>query len=215
VEQNKLFSPVALKDSKGMENFTVLSGNYFKVAEELRGKSKISKEWKPTLNYVFPSVIMFVSSLEAFFSEYLALVLYSNKDHEELKRLKAQNPPYNDFGKWLKAIFENFNRQGSEIDYGGELFQNVIALKELRNSVAHYNPYFIEYTDWPKRLEQVLNKTKIEVINSGWVGNLNRPVVADWAYETIRNVIEEFCNVSGWENPFTADYPHGWETTQP
>lgn len=215
MDPNKLFTPKTLKDQEGMESFSALSGNYFKVAQELREKSKNNDAGMPGHYYVFPSVIMYVSSLEAFFSEYLALVLFSNKDDERVINLKAQNAPYNDFKSWLNEIFKIFNKSGMEIDYGGELFQNVYALKELRNSAAHYNPYFINHIDWPKRLQQVLNKSKIEVINSGWVCNLTTPVVSDWAYETIKGVIVTFSEVSGWENPFTQGFPNGWESHQP
>ena len=213
MDQNKLFSPKVLKHHEGMESFVSLSGNYFKVAQELREKSKRDKKGMPSHFYVFPSVIMYVSSLEAFFSECLALALFSNKGNDKLIQLKAQNHPYGDFKSWIEEIFLIFDVKRVEVDFGGELFQNLTALKELRNSAAHYNPDFIKHIHWPKRLRQVLNKSKIEVVNGGWVDNFSRPVVADWAYETIKSVIVTFCDISGWEDPFTRSYPFGWEST--
>lgn len=212
MNEDKTFSPKALKENGGLERFTVLSGNYFKIAQELRRKSRTNEIGMQGYHYVFPSVILYVSALEAFFSEYLALALFSNRNNGELIKLKSQQPPYNEFKSWLKKIFSIFN---TDLDTGGELFQNVIALKELRNSAAHYNPYFINHTHWPKRLEQVLNKSKVEVINSGWVSNLSNTIIADWAYETIKEAINEFCKISGWENPFQACYPAGWESVPP
>jgi hypothetical protein len=213
--KRKTFTPRALKDREGIQSYSSLSGNYFKVAQELRERSRINKEGMPGHYYVFPSVIMYVASLEAFMSEFLAFVRFSNENSLKLLALKKQSDQYADFKTWIREVFITFNRTGVEIDYGGEFFQNVIALKELRNSVAHYNPDFVSHAEWPKRLQQVFSKSKIDVLNSGWTTNFSRPEVADWAYDITKGTISEFCNTSGCQNPFQAEYPFGWESSKP
>ena len=128
-----------------------------------------------------------------------------------IDELKAQRPPYRDFKDWVRETFRLFDRRSLGIDTDSPEFQNLLALKELRNTTIHYNPAFIEHIYWPARLERALQRTKLEVLNAGWVTNFSRPEVADWARETVKAAIELFCDASGAENPFTADYPWGWE----
>lgn len=67
MNQIKIFFPPALKNNDGIESFTALSGSYFKVAQELRERSKTDKNERPGHFYVFPSVIMYVSSIRSVF----------------------------------------------------------------------------------------------------------------------------------------------------
>lgn len=196
------FTPRELKGRDGLVAISVLSRNYFTVAQDLRERSKYDQAERPGHYYVFPAVIMYAAALEAFFSELLALELYFSGGDKTLELLKNTNADFSDFKTWLREIFERYNRAQLDIDFGGELFQNVIALKELRNSAAHYNPRFISHIEWPKRLHQVLNKSRIDVLNSGWETNLSTPIIADWAYGVTKDTIETFCRASGNQNPF-------------
>jgi hypothetical protein len=121
-----------------------------------------------------------------------------------LDTLKAQRQPYQEFKEWVKEIYRQYDRAKVGIDPNSAEYQNLLALKELRNSVVHYNPSFIEYISWPARLEQALHRTKVEVLNAGWVANFSRVEVADWAHDSTKAAVQLFCRLSGAEDPFTA-----------
>jgi hypothetical protein len=169
--------------------------------------------------YVFPAVAIYIAAFEAFLQENLTFARARLEDSGDptitpilgnIDELKAQRGPFKD---WVGEIFRLFDRRGLGIDMASPEFQNLFALKELRNATIHYNPAFIEHIYWPARLEQALQRTKLEVLNAGWATNFSRPQIADWARETVKAAIELFCDASGGENPFTADYPSGWEST--
>lgn len=216
------FMPRPLSGRDPLKSFTSIAPSYFRVANELREKSHGGAKW-PGQYYVFPAVVMYMTAFEAFLQELLTLGRAKLEDSPDsattsilsiIDELKAQRGSYRDFKNWIKEIFRIFDRMGVGIDPNSAAFQNLLALKELRNSAIHYNPVFIEHIHWPDRLQRALQRTKLDVLNAGWVMNFSRPEVADWARETVKAAIELFCRVSGWENPFTTTACDGhlrWE----
>jgi hypothetical protein len=162
---------------------------------------------------------MYMSSFEAFLQEMLAISRTKSEGSAQpdtariigmIDELKNER----EFKKSTINTFRIFNRNNVTIRPSSAEFQNLFALEELRNAVIHYNPEFIEYAYWPVRLEHALQRTKIEVLNAGWVTNFSRPEIADWARETVKTAIGLFCDVSGCENPFTTTACDGqfrWE----
>lgn len=182
------------------------------VANHLRSLSNLGHGNLPDHYFVFPTVTMFVAAFEAFLQEQLELLRESeiaskglDKEFliEEFDDLKAQKPPFKEFKEWVKEVYKRFDRVGVGIDSNSDEYQNLLALKELRNSVIHYNPSFIENIYWPSRLEQALHCTKVQVLNAGWVTNFSRVEVADWAHDTVKRAVQLFCSKSGTEDPFT------------
>ncbi len=212
--------PLAGRDP--LKSFTSLAPNYFRVANELRDTAHRGAKW-PRHYYAFPAVVMYMAAFEAFLQETLAFARGRIEESADpatvallatIDALKAQRAPYQDFKEWIKEIYRLFDRKEADIDTNSPEFQNLLALKELRNSAIHYNPTFIEYIFWPARLEHALQRTKLEVLNAGWVTNFATPEVVDWARETVKGAIESFCSLSGAENPFTTTAGDGvfkWE----
>jgi len=102
-----------------------------------------------------------------------------------------------------------YDRTNGGIETKSVVYQNIIALKELRNAVAHYNPVFLAQTQWPANLIRVLHGAMPEIKNAGWVTNLSCVEVADWAHDTIKDAIVLFCEKSGALCPFTSEYGEG------
>jgi len=216
------FMPRPLAGSDSLKSFTSLAPNYFRVANELRDTAHRGAKW-PDHYYVFPAVVIYMASFEAFLQETLTFASARIGESTDpntktvlvtIDALKAQRAAYRDFKDWIKEIYRLFDPKGVGIDTNSPEFQNLLALKELRNSAIHYNPAFIEHIYWPARLEHALQRTKLEVLNAGWVTNFARTEIVDWARETVKGAIESFCRLSGAENPFTTTAHNGalrWE----
>lgn len=223
----KVFTPLALRDRESLASLSILSSSYFRVANELRAMAAADNSSWPGRSYVFPAVTMYTAAFEAFLQEHLALSAFhleksndaqNSCNLEHISDLKTQQRPYNDFKKWVKEIYRLYDSQGVGLDPNCDEYQNLLALKELRNSVVHYNPTFIQYASWPARLEQALHCTKLEVMNAGWATNFQQIEVTDWAHATVKGAIELFCIISGAENPFTTTDAEGmlnWEYVRP
>ncbi|MEO8158006.1 MAG: hypothetical protein ABI648_09435 [Betaproteobacteria bacterium] len=220
---SQTFTPRPLADQDPIKSPHILSGNYFKTAAEFRSMAADDKSRWPGHFYVFPAVVIYTAAFEAFLQEHLAFSRFhletsdsptKDADLERIDALKMQQKPYNDFKDWVKEIFRLYDPKNAGLDPNCEKYQNLIALRELRNSVIHYNPTFIEHAVWPARLEQALHRSKVQVMNAGWVTNFLRVEVADWAHATIRAAVELFSRITGAENPFTttdADGMLNWE----
>lgn len=194
-----------------MIGFTIISGAYFKVANDLRELARSGLNDRPGHFYVFPSIAMYMAAFEAFIQEHLAYSRYSvmrsdrpNTARElvKLDALKNQSGDYKVFKTWVKEVYRAYDQTGCGIDVNGAEYHDLLALKELRNSVVHYNPLFIEVASWPARLEQVLRRTKIEALNAGWVMNFSNSTVADWAHDSTKACVQLFCRISGAQDPF-------------
>jgi hypothetical protein len=221
------FTPRPLADREALPNLVVLSDNYFRVANEFRTMAATDRARWPGHFYIFPAITMYAAAFEAFLQEHLALSRFMIEDSEDAQKsihiehinaLKAQQRSYQGFKEWVKAVFRLYDPKGIGVDTACEEYQNLLALKELRNSIVHYNPEFIEYSVWPARLEQALHHSKLEVMNAGWVTNFRQLAVADWAHDTVRAAVELFCGMTGAENPFTttsADGTFNWEYVRP
>jgi hypothetical protein len=181
------FTPKPLRGVDAHRHFTSLAGPYFLVANELRENSRRGATLSGSY-YIFPAVAFYMAAFEAFLQENLTFARWHLEDSGDptttailgtIDELKAQRGPYQDFKCWVKEIFRRFDRRGLGIKTNSQEFQNLLALKELRNAIIHYNPVLIEHIHWPARLEQALRRTKLEVVNGGWVANFQSPVVAD------------------------------------
>jgi len=220
------FRPRPLRNREARASLSNLSGNYFKAANEFRAMAVTEGSRWPGHFYVFPAVTMYVASFEAFLQEHLALYRFHLERSDDARKathierinaLKAQQKPYRSFKEWVKGVYRLFDSKDVGLDTTCDEYQNLLALKELRNSIVHYNPAFIEYALWPANLERALQCSKIEVRNADWVSSFMRVEIADWAHETIRAAIELFCGISGVENPFTTTQADGmlnWESTK-
>lgn len=207
------FIPRALAKCDPIVTFTILSSNYYRVAWELHSSISSPRGDVPPNYYAFPAIMIYTSCMEAFFQEHLAFSRYKIESEdsndkaqriEEIDLLRESRSPYNDFKTWLREVFRIYDRNGVGIDTNSDEYQSAIALRELRNAVAHYSPALIEHTKWPKRIEPSLQRAKPQIINSDWVANFSSLEIADWAHETIQNLIVLFCQKSGAQCPFTS-----------
>jgi len=103
------------------------------------------------------------------------------------------------------------NRIG--IDTNGSIYKNLVALFKLRNAFIHYNPETIEHYKWPSKLIEAYKVLKIEKkeYNTNWVNEFCTIKIADWAENTIKSSIYEFCTKANSVNPFELPYPFNWD----
>jgi hypothetical protein len=196
-----------------MIGFTIISGNYFKVANHLLELAHTGRGDLPSHYFVFPAAAMFVAAFEAYLQEHLALLRRRVADSEEpdrdatlqhLDTLKAQGRQFGEFKDWVKEIYKIFDTAGKGLDTTSDEYHNLLALKELRNSIIHYNPSFVEHIDWPMRLEQALHKAKVEIMNAGWVTNFSQVAVGVWAHDSVKAAVQLFSRLSNAEDPFAV-----------
>lgn len=220
----KMFTPVALRDRGALKSLPILSISYFRVANELRAMASADNSSWPGHFYIFPAVTMYTAAFEAFLQEHLTLSAFrleqssDAQDTSNIEHISKLKSPDNDFKAWVKAVYRLYDPKGVGFDTNGDEYQNLVALKELRNSIVHYNPTFIQHALWPVKLEQALHRTKLEVLNAGWATNFQQVEVADWVHATVKGAVELFCNISGGENPFTTTEADGilnWEYVRP
>ena len=123
----KTFIPNELRNvSQKIESMRELSSSYFKVACELRDKACSERECIVPHCYVFPAVIMYVSSLEAYFNENLTLSSFRMDDEvlkEEVDKIKAGSGEYKTFGNRVKEIFKLYDKNNKGIDTSDLIFE--------------------------------------------------------------------------------------------
>ncbi len=208
------FIPRRLEDVDTLPGITVLSRTYFRVANELCENLNKGDGKHPGHFYVFPAVMLYSASIEAYFQERLSIARYLTHLPEadaKLDALRDRTSLYRDFKPWLQEVYRFFDRGGEGFDLNSEEYRNVIALQELRNTILHYNPAFIEHVHWPVNLQEAVRRSKIEILNAGWVTNLSSPPVAKWAHDSVRTALELFAGLSGVEDVFSCAEPFKWE----
>ncbi len=191
-----------------MKQMNELSGQYFRVANELRamahataGSSGISPR------YVFPAVILYCTCVESYFNEQLTLSSIRIGDRDLLAKidhLKYRAKPRDRY----REIFRRYDPDDKGLDTNGDLYRNLLALIELRNAVTHYTPSFMGHVKWPARLQAALRGSKLSVLNASWTTNFSSIAVVDWSYVTTKDVIQRFNSMVGRSgtsfDPFSA-----------
>jgi hypothetical protein len=216
----KTFVPPQLKDVEKLQTGgVILSRLYFSVANELRGKAdeNARKQGSEFENHVIPIIILYSTCVESYFNEQLAILEAGVSDIKILESIESIRNCTEEFRKPNKRfteIYRMFDSKKEGIDTNGSIYIDLLALTALRNSLVHYSPRIIDHVIWPQSLEQVLHRTKLQIINSDWVSNFMRISVADWSYSVSKNAIQEFCRISGRIDPFNSaqyPYPFCWE----
>lgn len=215
-KNKKTFTPNQLQNITPLQGFMLLSANYFKVANELRIRSHATSDGKYHVSlYTLPSVIMYITAFESYLSENLAgLVHHSDTllEQETISSLLYQNAPFNNFKNWVKETFRILDSSQNGIDTNSSVYQNLIALHNLRNMIVHYTPQNIDHNKWPIKLQDIIRRIEINPFNSGWESNLSTTFVADWAYGTTRDAITYFYQITGHGmDVFNCDKPFRWE----
>ena len=136
-----------------LSNVFFKQGNeLLKLAEADIGKKK-DAVFPDKSDYVFPAVIMYCSSLEAYFNENLGFSYwlaetegkYQNLDLlPTIKALMRMNKPFETFKKKIKGTYKAYDKKQKGIDTNSEVYQNIIALYDLRNSIIHFCPEMVE-----------------------------------------------------------------------
>ncbi|WP_136796208.1 hypothetical protein [Desulfosediminicola ganghwensis] len=172
-------------------------------------------------DYVFPAVIMYFSSFEAYMNENLAfsrwLAESDGKYHNPsaiptIDALREMHAPYRKFKDKVKGFYKVYDKDQNGINTDSELYQSIIALNDLRNSLIHFCPEMIEDTQWPDRIKQAFSKSKPKSEeNTHWVVIFSCINVGDWAHDTIKEAIVKFVEISGAMNPFDPSEGGYWE----
>ena len=218
---NKYFIPKHMKNNKS--NFrgrTGLASIYYKFGNEFKemAQDEIDKKNRKfnNSNYVIPSIIMYCSSFEAFMNETLASSRIINelpKYHsDEIDQLIDLIKSEGDFKKKLKNFYYSYDKVHSGIDRNSLLYSDLIALFKLRNEFVHYNPESVEITKYPIRVQEAYKQLKLNITEPiGWVSYFCNIETANWAKQTIKKGIENFCEISKSINPFKVPYPFNWD----
>ncbi len=229
---DKTFVPAALKGKQGeaLRVAVLVSTNYYRVANHLRRLAHEGSAPLTRYELVFTCVTMFVAAFEAYVQERLAIEMDKLRDLDtpesrsrsallldlkEQRELKLESNPAQpeyvklDFKKWIKAVY--FFGKCAAMDTSSSVYSNLIALRDLRNAVVHYNPSFIEHTSWPLRLQHALRCSKVDVMNGNWVTTFTQVEVADWAQRTVKEAVEAFADVFGRKSPFDVEDGLPWE----
>ena len=222
------FTPKFLQnDNFPLRSLAPLSGTFFKQGNELSNLAKIDIEKRNNKNfpeksdYVFPAVIMYCSSFEAYLNENLAFSYYlaeSDGKYQNLdllpkiQTLRKMNKPYETFKKKIKGVYEAYDKNQKGIDTDSEAYQNIIALHELRNSIIHFCPEMVEHTKWPRKVEQAFFKSKPKSqLRTHWTAIFSCTNVSDWAHDTIKDAVQKFVDISGTMDPFDKNLPLYWD----
>ena len=198
------------------EYFSLLSRNYYMLAKKFARDAKhISKTHS---FFTYPSVIMYFTSLEAFFNEKLAHVLLREKIKEGSEKSEIIELVNKIKGKslsleFLKEIYQVF---GLNFKFSKELIENFILLHNIRNLLVHFEPDPSFHNYFPDRLLKynILEKVSRQH-NSDWMCYLADPSFCDFASNTVKEVINDFCRESCYPNPFIGNSHLSWEEEIP
>lgn len=200
----KTFRPRELKASQSFFAMATISTTYWDYAQQL--KKQALDEFESDTNklyslYVFPFIVFLSSSFEALLNEQLAVKLVSSpiivRDHI-LEVKDAPNRNYSMRNKIIE-VAKLYGDSDFESNYA-DLLNNYDALTELRNSIIHYNIRFSSIYDWPKKLQDVLNRSKIKVIEADWTITFRQREIIDWSESTAIEIIKIFLNYFHIEN---------------
>jgi len=223
------FTPNFLKNDDFLRGPTLapLSGSFFKQGNELSQlaeaeiKKKENSFFPDQSDYVFPAVIMYCSSFEAYLNENLGISYWlaeSDGKYQNLEMLgtiedlRKMNKPFETFKKKVKGIYKVYDKKQKGIDTNSLVYQNIIALYELRNSIIHYSPEMVEDTKWPKRVEQAFFKSKPKSqLRSVWTYTFSCINVSSWAHDTVKDAVQEFVEISGADDPFDKSRTLYWD----
>lgn len=220
----KYYTPKVFDKQKlDATGFSIISKHYFQTAKHLvleAEKETKKKDFKVSA-HILSSIILFTLTLECYFNENLALsyVLTSNEKIKyeidllkHSKRSKESDSPNAikdlDFKGKVKAIFILYDKNSIGIDTNSSLYRDFISLVDLRNDLVHYKPSMDSLYDYPEKTRAILNKGMFKLINSDWTSNISNIAIGKWAYETVKNIIIEFSNISGGFNPFDSWHKH-------
>ena len=201
------FIPKDFKSQPKTPGFYGISHGLYRSAIELIKTAE--KDQRTHSHHILASITLFTATIESYFNEILTLNLLAKKYHSKnyLEALRLGN--YSDnkmsFNEKIKAIFIAYDKKQKGIDTNGYIYQDLIALINLRNNIVHYNPDWENIYHYPKDLEHILNRTKIKLENAGWTTNFSNIQIGHWAKMTVKNILVEFSNITGAHNPFTDD----------
>jgi len=191
----KVFTPRKLKNKDSIFAFGTMSTVYwdFALLMEKQAILEFDSELKPIRSFfVFPSIIFFCASFEAFLNEGLSReLLYDRKDKEELENIKDGKGEFKDLIKRIKTSAQILDRNSI-----GKIDENVLqefkALSELRNAIIHYNPHFGGIFQWSSKLISTFERSKVNAVEGDWTETFRRKEILIWSKETIKNIFKVF-----------------------
>jgi len=138
---NKHFTPKQNETDKPELNFGhgTMSMAYWDLAEEFNSSAKKQfKGGKEYSKYVFPTIIFYCSSFEAYLNEQLALLKHNQPSHEARQYINCLKD--GGIKKKIKPAFELFSKNTDNNALDESTFKEFLAIIELRNAVVHYKP---------------------------------------------------------------------------
>jgi len=191
--KKKVFIPKELEKEKSLFSFGTMSMAYWNFATEMEVKAINQFNSQFSSFYVFPTIIFYCASFEAFLNEGLTTILLVDKSkEEEVNKIKNAQGDFRDVSKKVKVCGIYLDRK-NEGSINENILQEYIALSELRNAIIHYNPEFGSIFHYPPRLEATFGRSKVKATKGGdWIETFKTKVVLDWAKETIKNIIDCF-----------------------
>jgi hypothetical protein len=160
-------------------------------------------------NYCFPSIIMFCTSFEAYINENLelskAIAITRNKEGlEPLVELIDSIKSEKEIKNKIKYFFKVYDKESIGLDLNSDIYQNLVALFQLRNEIIHYSPDMIPANEWPIRTREAFYRSNPRVREiTGWTTTFGSVSVTRWAHDAIVTAIKKFAEISGCHDPFS------------
>jgi hypothetical protein len=208
----RVFTPSHLRNQQPIESFSLVSDGYWKFAEQIVINPNGSTGNSHTPAAIFTSIWLYLAAFEAFIQETIAYARstavgtkLSTESTAKFEALASARRPYNEFKPWVREAYRAFDKSGVGIDTDSTIYQNLVALKELRNATIHYNANMIRRDHWPLAVQEAFRRAAPPQFRSSWVGGLSRPEVSSWARDTARIALEEFWSLAKPTHPFRHD----------
>jgi len=200
---NGFFMPKEFKGYPVQKGFSGISHNIYRSANSLL--SLAQQEGRTISFHVLSAVVLFTATLESYFNETLTVNLLVEKYDDRTLLESLRRGSNLRFHEKIRRVFLIYDPKHEGIDTNGHKYLEIVALGNLRNRIVHYNPDWENMYKYPKELQHILKRTKIDLLRTGWITNFSNIIVGQWAKNTVKSTLTEFSLITGAHNPFTID----------
>jgi len=197
------FIPKEFKGYPVQQGFSGISHNIYRSANSLLDLAQ--QEGRTISFHVLSAVVLFTTTLESYFNETLTVNLLAEKYNDRTLVESLRRGSNLRFHEKIRRVFLIYDRNQAGIDTNGDTYRDIVALGNLRNRIVHYNPDWENMYKYPKELQHILKRTKIDLLRSGLITNFSNIIVGQWAKSTVKSTLTEFSLITGAHNPFTND----------
>jgi hypothetical protein len=161
----------------------------------------------PVVAHPFAAIIMSATFVESYFNE----LIETSSSARQISPARADELRGDRIEDKLTKFLADISNSQTKWNRGEQPYQSFRELMTLRNELVPYKPEFIPMGSFPNRaVEQIANRFPHEWLGRcDWTVAVLTPAVADWAWQTARNLVEEFHRLRNTKSPWAANLP-GW-----